>query len=466
MTESDSKGSEAVRTEEKAETAPEVAASTSQAEADSAASQQPATAEQAEQPDSAEPAAQADQPEPVAQAGQPEPAEAAPAGTSPAEEAAAAPDAVPQPPKKKLSPKARKAVGISLAAVLVIAAGIGAFAIWNGQIDGQLKALAVDELRESGLVEQTEVESAWQDQTGFEPGTIAAKKVDRPFGQPQATVEVEAEAANGLYDLTLDYDVRLEERDGQWALAGIDLADMTYWPSAPIPDEALAANLPAILAVADEQRANLDSPWPRTFASTFGPGTEVTITKNDFAQTFDNVTMDLSSVCEGIPCEGSLDLTFRWTTATTGKGDWDLSLVDPSHDAYGALGSIPHEGLYSFATAEEVEEASSLSPAWGAYWIRFSEGATFRHGAKYAEFSFENIPGNSVDLAFTITLNDTGQVVYESPRLWPNSSIDAIRLNTDLEPGTYSATVATRAYDCSTGQLVGDATDDLTIAVL
>ena len=71
------------------------------------------------------------------------------------------------------------------------------------------------------------------------------------------------------------------------------------------------------------------------------------------------------------------------------------------------------------------------------------------------EVGFNNIPGNHVDQKLTITLDDTGEVVYESGAISPGQSIQYITLNRELDPGAYSATATVTGYDRESHEKAG-----------
>lgn len=67
----------------------------------------------------------------------------------------------------------------------------------------------------------------------------------------------------------------------------------------------------------------------------------------------------------------------------------------------------------------------------------------------------DNVAANTVDMRYTISLEDTGETVYESQLLAPGMSIEAPELTRMLDPGTHSATVTGRGYDPETHRPIG-----------
>ena len=67
-----------------------------------------------------------------------------------------------------------------------------------------------------------------------------------------------------------------------------------------------------------------------------------------------------------------------------------------------------------------------------------------------AELGFNNIPGNHVDQKLVITLDDTGEVIYESGAISPGQNIHYAILNRELDPGTYEATATVTGFNRDT----------------
>jgi hypothetical protein len=50
----------------------------------------------------------------------------------------------------------------------------------------------------------------------------------------------------------------------------------------------------------------------------------------------------------------------------------------------------------------------------------------------------ENVPSNTNDVYFDVELRDTGEILYESPVIPLGAHLRDIKLDRDLEPGSYS----------------------------
>lgn len=65
-----------------------------------------------------------------------------------------------------------------------------------------------------------------------------------------------------------------------------------------------------------------------------------------------------------------------------------------------------------------------------------------------------------------ITLDDTGELIYETGLIEPNHHIQSAKLDVELEKGEYLATAVFNAYDPETEEYIGSAGAKLTITVL
>lgn len=82
-----------------------------------------------------------------------------------------------------------------------------------------------------------------------------------------------------------------------------------------------------------------------------------------------------------------------------------------------------------------------------------------------ADAYIENIPGNPYDMAVAITLDDTGETVYQSKGIAPGNYIEKVTLSKALEPGAHDATATFTAYDRETHQERGKAAAEVALIV-
>ncbi len=80
--------------------------------------------------------------------------------------------------------------------------------------------------------------------------------------------------------------------------------------------------------------------------------------------------------------------------------------------------------------------------AKGMIDIKMTRNWIFEEGGKSSNAYLANSERNSYDLRFQITLDDTGEVIMESPDVPIGSCIENFSLSETLEPGEYNVTIA------------------------
>lgn len=66
-----------------------------------------------------------------------------------------------------------------------------------------------------------------------------------------------------------------------------------------------------------------------------------------------------------------------------------------------------------------------------------------------------NPENNKQDLRITVTLDETGEIIYQSPVLKPGERIAYVTLERTLAPGEYAAVAEFAVLDSETGEAVG-----------
>lgn len=74
--------------------------------------------------------------------------------------------------------------------------------------------------------------------------------------------------------------------------------------------------------------------------------------------------------------------------------------------------------------------------------IKMTQNWVFEDGGKKSNAYIANSERNSYDLRFEITLEDTGEVIMESPDVPIGSCIENFPLSVTLEPGEYNIVIA------------------------
>lgn len=111
------------------------------------------------------------------------------------------------------------------------------------------------------------------------------------------------------------------------------------------------------------------------------------------------------------------------------------------------------------ATLDEIIEEGNLS-------ININANPVFPTGDSAGTLMIENHPNNHYNMRVSITLDDTGEEIYNSGLMPVNSHIDEDVLSTPLEAGDYDATATFVAYDVDTDAEVGCAAAKIKISVL
>ena len=116
--------------------------------------------------------------------------------------------------------------------------------------------------------------------------------------------------------------------------------------------------------------------------------------------------------------------------------------------AAAALGYAVQEGpVEGYEAADHQNDEDTLS-------FRLDTSPEFEKGGKNGGLYLENPRENRYDLQADIELDD-GTVVYSSPVLEPDSHIDTVDLDEELEDGTYPAQARLFAVDPESGVIVG-----------
>lgn len=148
--------------------------------------------------------------------------------------------------------------------------------------------------------------------------------------------------------------------------------------------------------------------------------------------------------------------------ALVGAGVWlfGQSQQDDFFDQNAILGQAPYK------TPEEVQAELDRIVEEGMFNISIASVVEFADGTAPGTAYIENVPGNRYVMQVAITLDDTGETVYESKGLKPGSYIEDITLSSDLEPGNYAATATFSALDADSLEEVGKAAAKVTLSVL
>lgn len=115
---------------------------------------------------------------------------------------------------------------------------------------------------------------------------------------------------------------------------------------------------------------------------------------------------------------------------------------------------------------EEIQAELDRVVGEGMFHIAINTSPVFADGAAEGNLEIENVPNNRYSMIVRITLDDTGEMVYDSGLIDPNYHIQRDKLNKELEAGEYPATAAFYAYDPETMQEAGSTACEITLIVL
>lgn len=123
-------------------------------------------------------------------------------------------------------------------------------------------------------------------------------------------------------------------------------------------------------------------------------------------------------------------------------------------------------GQANYKSEEEIQAELNKVVEEGMLNISIASVIEFENGSSPGIAYIENSPANHYVMTVTITLDDTGEVVYQSRGMKPDTYIETITLSRPLEAGTYSATATFTAYDMTSLEEEGQAAARIVIAVM
>lgn len=138
---------------------------------------------------------------------------------------------------------------------------------------------------------------------------------------------------------------------------------------------------------------------------------------------------------------------------------WFASSQDDFYDGNSILGQAPYK------TPEEVQAELDRIVEEGMLNISIASVIEFADGTAPGTAYIENVPGNRYLMQVALTLDDTGETVYESKAIKPDSYVESITLSSDLDAGTYPATATFTALDTESHEEVGKAAAKVTLIV-
>jgi hypothetical protein len=115
---------------------------------------------------------------------------------------------------------------------------------------------------------------------------------------------------------------------------------------------------------------------------------------------------------------------------------------------------------------EEIQAELDRVIEEGMFHISINTNPVFNDGKSEGNLEIENVPNNRYLMRVEIANQDTGDVLYSTKYIEPNSHIQTAALDTELEAGEYPAVATFYAYDPDTLTEIGSTGCEITIYVL
>lgn len=136
-------------------------------------------------------------------------------------------------------------------------------------------------------------------------------------------------------------------------------------------------------------------------------------------------------------------------------GMWMAGVFSPPAPAQFAADDRAQDIDYSGENRENVLSDLQKKADESNFSFKVNSHPVFETGDAEGNLYIENPAVNAYDMRVVITLDDTGETVYETGLISPGQSIVRDVLNKKLEPGTYKVTATIYAHDAGTGDEIG-----------
>ena len=123
------------------------------------------------------------------------------------------------------------------------------------------------------------------------------------------------------------------------------------------------------------------------------------------------------------------------------------------------------EGNLPNMTPDEIREYMQKAVDGANLSFEINSRPVFKDGKSEGNLAIQNPRFNIYPIVVQITLNDTGEIIYDSGGILPNHYIYNAKLLRVLKAGTYEATATINCYDPDTKVWQGKAQAELVITV-
>lgn len=116
-------------------------------------------------------------------------------------------------------------------------------------------------------------------------------------------------------------------------------------------------------------------------------------------------------------------------------------------------------------TPEEIEAELNRIVEEGMFNISINPAPIFPSGTEEGNLRIENVPANRYNMSVKITLDETGETIYQSGIIAPNHHIEFDSLDVPLAKGKYRATAVFTAYEPETDSVRGQAAAQIIVQI-
>lgn len=128
-------------------------------------------------------------------------------------------------------------------------------------------------------------------------------------------------------------------------------------------------------------------------------------------------------------------------------------------------GSTAEDGALPSLSEEELREQMQRAADAAQFSYKINARPVFETGSSEGNWEIENPNYNVYPIVVQVTLDSSGELVYDSGGLMPNQHIERAKMNQSLSAGTYEATATIHMYHPETKEEVGKTQAGLIITV-
>lgn len=123
------------------------------------------------------------------------------------------------------------------------------------------------------------------------------------------------------------------------------------------------------------------------------------------------------------------------------------------------------EGSYEGKSEADIRSDLEREIAEGMMNISIASNVVVSSETGVADLRIENISGNSVDQKVSVTLDETGETLYQSEAIAPGTCVQEAKLSRTPPPGAYEATATFVGYDTQTREEQGTSAAKILLTV-